>query len=205
MAVAGAIRPSTVGIAGGVFLEKVKPEYCAEGFEPVPDGNGGCIVCDHAATETRNAVAASCSEKGYTGDTVCATCGKVLLGGEDVPMADHVYSWIVEKEPSAVQSGLRVEVCERCGNRGVAVEIPATGASESEVPESSEPDTLTDPTPHPIEAPSPEPKRSSVAPLTGDANAAAFGLGCVLLAGVCLLAGKLAVLRRRMHYSQSSE
>ena len=48
-------------------------------FEPVYAG------CDHSGgTTVLNAKAQVCDRKGYTGDTACADCGKVITGGSDI-------------------------------------------------------------------------------------------------------------------------
>lgn len=41
--------------------------------------------CSHASTEVRNAVDATCTEDGYTGDTYCTACGELLQKGEVIP------------------------------------------------------------------------------------------------------------------------
>ena len=40
-------------------------------------------------TEIKNAKAATCTEKGYTGDTHCKGCGVKLSDGTDIPALDH--------------------------------------------------------------------------------------------------------------------
>ena len=40
-------------------------------------------------TEVKNAKAATCTEKGYTGDTYCKGCGVKLSDGTDIPATDH--------------------------------------------------------------------------------------------------------------------
>ena len=40
-------------------------------------------------TEVKNAKAATCTEKGYTGDTHCKGCGVKLSDGTDIPTLDH--------------------------------------------------------------------------------------------------------------------
>ena len=48
-------------------------------FEPVYEG------CDHSGgTTVLNAKAQVCDRKGYTGDTACADCGKVISAGSDI-------------------------------------------------------------------------------------------------------------------------
>lgn len=46
-------------------------------------------VCGHEVTELRNAVTATCTTEGYTGDTCCVACGQVLACGERVPASGH--------------------------------------------------------------------------------------------------------------------
>ena len=47
--------------------------------------------CAHLETELRDARAATCTEAGYTGDTVCKACGTEITHGEAVPAAGHQY------------------------------------------------------------------------------------------------------------------
>ena len=58
--------------------EPITPEETvipATGHDPVAEG----------------AEPATCTEEGYTGDTVCKTCGKVIEKGETIPMIPHDY------------------------------------------------------------------------------------------------------------------
>ena len=45
----------------------------------------------HTETKVENAKDATCTEDGYTGDTVCAVCGKVLAKGEVIKALGHEY------------------------------------------------------------------------------------------------------------------
>ncbi len=45
--------------------------------------------CDHKNTELRNAAAATCQKKGYSGDTYCLDCGELLAKGAETDLADH--------------------------------------------------------------------------------------------------------------------
>ena len=47
--------------------------------------------CAHLETELRDARAATCTEAGYTGNTVCKACGTEITHGEAVPAAGHQY------------------------------------------------------------------------------------------------------------------
>ena len=48
------------------------------------------VVCDHETTKVVGAKAATATEEGYTGDTVCADCGKVLEAGTTIPKLEPV-------------------------------------------------------------------------------------------------------------------
>ena len=45
----------------------------------------GCS-CKHSETKLVNAIAATCTEAGYSGDTYCAKCSEKLSDGEVVPV-----------------------------------------------------------------------------------------------------------------------
>ncbi|MCR5042174.1 MAG: dockerin type I repeat-containing protein [Clostridia bacterium] len=103
----------------------------ATSTEPVavdPDNHTG-------NTEVRDAVAATCTAEGYTGDTYCADCGAKLADGEAVSAAGHVFSdWTVITPATVLAEGLEERVCSVCG----AVEQRA-------VPVLTEVITITDP------------------------------------------------------------
>lgn len=48
-------------------------------------------TCEHSETETVDAVAPTCTEKGYTGDQVCTNCGAIRVKGEVLPAKGHAY------------------------------------------------------------------------------------------------------------------
>jgi ribosomal protein L40E len=58
------------------------------------------LPCKHTTTEIRNAVLATCTVAGYTGDTYCTICGEKLADGEAIPALGHNFV-----------SG----ICTRCG------------------------------------------------------------------------------------------
>ena len=51
--------------------------------------------------------------------------------GEKLNEAAHTFEWVTDKEATAAEAGLKHEECTVCGYAKAAVEIPATGASES--------------------------------------------------------------------------
>ncbi len=79
-------------ISGGKFDVQVDAAYCAPGYSLVQNEDGSYGVCGHTNTEVRNRVEATCTETGYTGDTYCKDCGKLLSGGTEIPAAGHTLS-----------------------------------------------------------------------------------------------------------------
>ena len=48
----------------------------------------GCS-CKHEETTLTHAVAATCTQEGYTGDKVCVKCNETVEKGEAIPAAGH--------------------------------------------------------------------------------------------------------------------
>jgi len=46
-------------------------------------------ACAHAETKVINVKAATCAAEGYTGDTVCASCGELISAGTTIPKTAH--------------------------------------------------------------------------------------------------------------------
>ena len=72
--------------------------------------------CDHTHTEIRNQREATCKEKGYTGDTYCTGCDKLLETGEELAALGHDYQASVTKQPTTTEEGIRTYTCIRCGH-----------------------------------------------------------------------------------------
>ena len=115
--------------------------------------------CDHTHTEIRNQREATCKEEGYTGDTYCTDCDKLLETGEELTALGHDYLASVTKQPTTTEEGIRTYTCTRCGNT----------YTESIA-------RLTSPSPQPTatpsgkpEAPSPQPKGTNLKDDTGAA------------------------------------
>ena len=89
-------------------------------------------VCDHAYTELRNAQAATCTEDGYTGDTVCVVCGEALATGETVLAAGHTWdNGEVTLEPTPTEPGEMTYTCQSCGETKTEV-IGATACDHTD-------------------------------------------------------------------------
>lgn len=84
--------------------------------------------CDHIDTGTINWKEATCTEEGYTGDTFCVLCGKVLEYGK--PTAKVPHEWEEQEddeiEPECIKPGTRFFECINCGAKKTE-SIPALG------------------------------------------------------------------------------
>ena len=76
----------------------------------------GCS-CKHEQTELQNAKEPTCTEDGYSGDTVCLSCKKVVQKGEVIAAAGHVADMPVNAYPaSCTFKGYSGDVyCKVCG------------------------------------------------------------------------------------------
>lgn len=76
-----------------VAVEKYADYITAPADHKFVENEDGTIstACTHAKTVTKNAKAATCKATGYTGDTVCASCGIVLKKGAVIAKKAHSY------------------------------------------------------------------------------------------------------------------
>lgn len=90
---------------------------------------------NHSLTKVINKKDATCTEDGYTGDTVCAICGKESTKGETIQSKGHTEVIDARVEPTCTKSGkTEGKHCSVCNEVLVAQEvIPATGHTEKAV------------------------------------------------------------------------
>ncbi|MCO7119819.1 S-layer homology domain-containing protein [Oscillibacter valericigenes] len=95
-------------------------------------GAWGGKPCAHEVTEIRNAKAATCTEDGYTGDTVCSVCGAVIKKGEVIPAKGHTEVVDPAVEATCTEPGKTAgKHCSVCNAVITAQEvIPAKGHTE---------------------------------------------------------------------------
>ncbi len=72
----------------------------AEGTTPPP------AECEHTNTEVQNAKEATCTEAGYTGDTVCTACGETVETGSAIAKKAHTEVAVAGKEATCTATGL---------------------------------------------------------------------------------------------------
>ena len=80
-------------------------------------------------TEVQNAKEATCTENGYTGDTVCTVCGETVAKGEVVKATGHQTEVQNAKEATCTEDGYTGDtICTVCGETVAKGEvIKATG------------------------------------------------------------------------------
>ena len=90
---------------------------------------------NHSLTKVINQKDATCTEEGYTGDTVCAICGKEITKGETIQAKGHTEVIDARVEPTCTETGkTEGKHCSVCNEILVAQEvIPATGHTEKTV------------------------------------------------------------------------
>ena len=89
------------GHTGGTATctEKAICEVCGEEYGEINPSN-------HANTEVRNSVEATCTEEGYTGDTYCKDCNKLVKQGETIEAKGHT---------GGTATCIEKAICEVCG------------------------------------------------------------------------------------------
>jgi len=76
--------------------------------------------CLHPDRILRGKKEATCTEKGYTGDLVCTSCGRILEQGRelDIDPDKHLFDDGVVTEPAGfLKEGIKTFTCLRCGHK----------------------------------------------------------------------------------------
>ncbi len=129
-------------------------------------------------TEIKSAKAATCTEKGYTGDTYCKGCGVKLSDGKEIPVTGHDLNHVpASAATSRVNGNIEYWHCEGCGK------YYADAKARTEITQASTviPATGRRPT-------STTPAASVSSPKTGDAGVALYaGMAILSLTGCAWL------------------
>ena len=151
-------------------------------------------------TQVVGAVAATCTQDGYTGDEVCKICGETVKKGEVIPAMGHDTQVVGTKDATCTQDGYTGdEVCKTCGETVKKGEtIPATGHDYKDgkctVCGATDPDYRPEQPENPGQPEKPEKPEQPENPgvKTGDSGVLLYmGLMTVCALGACL------TLRRR--------
>ena len=75
-------------------------------------------LCEHKTqTSGVGAKAATCTQPGYTGDTVCDDCNTTIVKGKEISATGHAYSdWDETIAPGCTTAGEQKQVCSVCGD-----------------------------------------------------------------------------------------
>lgn len=75
-------------------------------------------ACTHSDTVLYAQKDATCTEEGYTGDTYCILCNKLLSEGSTVSSLGHQEELVNFKEATCIETGYTGDVkCTRCGKK----------------------------------------------------------------------------------------
>ena len=80
------------------------------------DSYGEFDAANHTGgTEVRDQKAATCTTKGYTGDTYCKGCGVKLTSGKEIPVAGHTWSkWTTKTKATVFKAEVQQRSCSVC-------------------------------------------------------------------------------------------
>ncbi len=94
----------------------------------------------HLNTEIRNKVEATETHEGYTGDTYCTSCEKLISKGKTVEkikisesVCTHEKVWSVTKKALCEESGEEALVCKKCGEIFETKVVNPTGHLNTEI------------------------------------------------------------------------
>ena len=74
-----------------------------------------CEECFHTETVYKDAVDATCTTEGYTGDIYCADCDEFISEGEAVAVTEHNFGeWTVVVEATVEAEGQEERACSAC-------------------------------------------------------------------------------------------
>lgn len=83
------------------------------------------LTCKHETTEIRNQKKETCETDGYTGDTVCTKCGKIIKTGETVKATGHKWdNGTITIQPDCTNSGEKTYICTVCYNTKTEIVDP---------------------------------------------------------------------------------
>lgn len=99
--------------------------YSCKCGETKTDTFGLKDLLNHVHTEVRDAEDATCTEKGYTGDTYCIDCDRLVTKGKKTKALGHDYKDVAEVPATCVTKGTAAtQQCKRCGYTVPAQSLP---------------------------------------------------------------------------------
>ena len=101
-------KPHTVKTSA-TCVSKAVCSVCGEAFGEVDASN-------HVHTTVKNQKKATCTQTGYTGDTYCTDCNKLLRMGNELAALGHSYTSKVTKAATTTEEGIMTYTCSKCGH-----------------------------------------------------------------------------------------
>ena len=101
-------KTHTVGTTA-TCISKAVCSVCGENFGEVDATN-------HVHTTVKNRKEATCTQTGYTGDTYCTDCNKLLETSKELAALGHDYKATVTKQPTTTEEGIMTYTCSKCGH-----------------------------------------------------------------------------------------
>ena len=101
-------KPHTVKTSA-TCVSKAVCSVCGETFGEVDASN-------HVHTTVKNQKEATCTQTGYTGDTYCTDCDKLLGMGKELAALGHSYTSKVTKAATITEEGIMTYTCSKCGH-----------------------------------------------------------------------------------------
>ena len=101
-------KPHTAGTIA-TCISKAVCSVCGENFGEVDATN-------HVHTTVKNRKEATCTQTGYTGDTYCTDCNKLLETSKELAALGHDYKATVTKQPTTTEEGIMTYTCSKCGH-----------------------------------------------------------------------------------------
>lgn len=101
-------KPHTVKTSA-TCVSKAVCSVCGETFGEVDASN-------HVHTTVKNLKEATCTQTGYTGDTYCTDCDKLLGMGKELAALGHSYTSKVTKAATTTEEGIMTYTCSKCGH-----------------------------------------------------------------------------------------
>ncbi len=151
-----------------------------------PDNHDG-------GTEVKDAKAATCTEKGYTGDTYCKGCGEKLAAGTDIPAGHDLKHVPASAATSRVNGNIEYWHCEDCGKYYADAEAKTEITQADTVIPKRRPSGTTpyDPDVYKELMDGKDTQSSVSSPKTGDAGIALYvGMAALSLTGTALYGKK---------------
>ena len=78
-------------------------------------------ACEHSDTVIKNKEDATCTKAGYTGDTYCNTCGRVIKQGTAIKATGHSFTkYTSNKDATCTKDGTKTALCDNgCGSKKI--------------------------------------------------------------------------------------